>query len=55
VCAVGNVVPNGSITKAVTVKMTKAGGLSFGVTTWSAEKDLNMKDNIARATVAIRK
>ncbi len=55
VCSVGNVVPNGSITKAVTVKMTKAGGLSFGVTTWSAEKDLNMKDNIARATVAIRK
>ncbi|MEI7796620.1 MAG: DUF1566 domain-containing protein [Methylococcaceae bacterium] len=55
VCAVGNVVPNGSITKSVTVKMTKAGGLSFGVTAWSAEKDLNMKDNIARATVAIRK
>ncbi len=55
VCAVGNVVPNGSITKSVTVKMTKAGGLSFGVTAWSAEKDVNMKDNIARATVAIRK
>jgi len=55
VCSLGNVVPNGSITKAVTVKMTKAGGLSFGVTAWSAEKDVNMKDNIARATVAIRK
>ena len=55
VCAVGNVVPNGSITKTVTVKMTKAGGLSFGVTSWANEKDVNMKDNIARTTVAIRK
>ncbi len=55
VCAVGNLVPNGSVTKTVTVKMTKAGGLSFGVTSWANEKDLNMKDNIARATVAIRK
>jgi len=55
VCAVGNVVPNGSITKTVTVKMTKAGGLSFGVTSWANEKDLNMKDNIARTTVAIKK
>ncbi|MDD5229051.1 MAG: DUF1566 domain-containing protein [Methylococcales bacterium] len=55
VCSVGNLVPNGSITKAVTVKMTKAGGLSFGVTSWSAEKDVNPKDNIARATMAIRK
>ncbi len=55
VCAVGNVVPNGSITKTVTVKMTKAGGLSFGVTSWANEKDVNTKDNIARTTVAIRK
>jgi uncharacterized repeat protein (TIGR01451 family) len=55
VCSVGNVVPNGSITKTVTVKMKVAGGLSFGVTSWANEKDLNMKDNIARATVSIRK
>ncbi len=55
VCAVGNVVPNGSITKTVTVKMKVAGGLSFGVTSWANEKDLNMKDNIARTTVAIKK
>jgi|GEM_PF-954941 len=55
VCAVGNLVPNSSITKTVTVKMTKAGGLSFGVTAWANEKDVNMKDNIARTTVAIKK
>ncbi|MEI7840317.1 MAG: DUF1566 domain-containing protein [Methylococcaceae bacterium] len=55
VCAVGNLVPNSSITKTVTVKMTKAGGLSFGVTSWANEKDVNLKNNIARATVAIKK
>ena len=54
-CSVGSLAPSGSVTKAVTVKMAKAGGLTFGVTSWATEKDTNTADNIARTTVAIRK
>ena len=55
VCSLGYLVPQGSITRAVTVQMNKAGGLSFGVAGSSTEKDMTPKDNLARATVAIRK
>ena len=54
-CSVGSLAPSGSVTKSVTVKMAKAGGLTFGVTSWAAEKDTNTADNVARTTVAIRK
>jgi hypothetical protein len=52
---VGSLAPSGSVTKSVTVKMAKAGGLTFGATSWAAEKDTNTADNVARTTVAIRK
>jgi hypothetical protein len=54
-CSVGSLAPSSSVTKSVTVKMAKAGGLTFGVTSWAAEKDTNTADNVARTTVAIRK
>jgi hypothetical protein len=54
-CSVGSLAPSGSVTKSVTVKMAKAGGLTFGVTSWATEKDTNTGDNVARTTVAIRK
>lgn len=54
-CLVGSLAPSGSVTKSVTVKMTKAGGLTFGATSWATEKDTNTADNIAQTTVAIRK
>ena len=54
-CSVGSLAPSGSVTKSVTVKMAKAGGLTFGVTSWATEKDTNTVDNVARTTVAIRK
>jgi uncharacterized repeat protein (TIGR01451 family) len=54
-CSVGSLAPSGSLTKSVTVKMAKAGGLTFGVTSWATEKDTNTGDNVARTTVAIRK
>lgn len=55
VCSLGQLDATKSATRAITVKMTAAGGMSLGITSRSNENDANMEDNIARTVVTIRK
>lgn len=55
VCTLGDLAPNASVTRTMTVKAIKAGGVSSTALAKASEVDINAADNVGRAVLAIKK
>ncbi|TAN49456.1 MAG: DUF1566 domain-containing protein [Methylococcaceae bacterium] len=54
VCPIGQMAADAAVSKAIVVKMSTAGGMSFAASASSDEQDSQPNDNIARAVTTIR-